>query len=271
MAAMIGSPSGEQQAVSRLSAEDAGLITTALHAMGHDPETINRLSAALAHAAHRPAEDIVPDWEPEPPLASDQTFTFGAGAETVTVHLPILGGDYYWSILLPRLQEWVSALYRGQALTLLAQASVSPLPFILDVVGQLIKRPGADRLKISFYETAAATFSRPETPITARFFAKCPPDQQLASIRKLVAINQANFTNLWAEMPTTLRYLIISMRTASMLSIEQLSEKVSSYIYATMKESSDTLHLNGGAPDTGSAGSGASPEEKPTLTSPFAP
>lgn len=261
---------GARQLTDHLSNDESGLITTALHALGLPQEQIEALTAKVHYLAHRPAEDIVLGREPVVPLASRESFFFGVESdEHVTVRLPILGGDYLWSTFLPAFEEWVTTLYRGRTLDLLQQAALNPLPFVLDTIQKILRRPADDELKWSVYETAATTFSRPEAVITAEFFAKCPPNQQMGSIRKLVEINRENFTELWAEMPTPLKFLYSSLRTASMLSIERLSGQLLGSILEMTEDASLQLRSSGGPDVTGIADSGPLPAAMLPPSTPF--
>lgn len=252
-----GNQNTRQQGNSPISDEDMGQILTGLHAMGLDPNEVDRIMGGIKQASERKrAEEPVPEWDSEPPLLSDNEFKFGAGQFTKTVQLKILGGDYYWSYLLPRLEEWVTGLYQGRALELLRDAEQNPIGFMLDVFRSLVKRPGTDRLKISFYEACAHTFSTPEVEITPQFFAKCPPDQQLGSIMRLVETNHVNFTGLWAELPIQLKNEMSLLYLTLIQSISRLNHNVISAMNLTVLEIQSALATNGGAADTGTVDSG---------------
>lgn len=190
---------------------------------------------------------------------SDEEYTFGAGSNTKTVKLKILGGDYYVSTLFPKLEEWATALYRGQALDMFKLAENDPINFMFDVVRTILKRPGHDRIKISFYETCAVTFSTPEQEITAQFFAVCPPDQQFGSIRKLVATNRGNFTGAWAEMPLLLRHELTLLYMTGIQSIQKLREALTSAMSSMTTEIQQSL-LSGGVENIGREESSVLPE-----------
>lgn len=274
-----GSQNGSKQNNSPISNEDLGSLISSLH-MSADtlniaPEDVDRLSSALTFLAHRPSEDVVEGWEPDPPLLSDNKARLGASDSLVEVTLPILGIDWFWAEFLPRLEEWVTALYRGKALEALQRAASDPIGFIIGMIEQIIRRPKNDKIKVSFYQFFAETFGaecklvKDDSPFTLRsqWVAVLPGNQIQDAVKRLVETNRLNFTELLDGMPTQLRYLITSIRTASMLSIEKLNEQLLQSIFAMTAEASAALHSSGGADDTGTAGSGVSPEERPLLTS----
>lgn len=233
------------------SQNDIGLIITGVHALGLPPDEVNRLTGILSKAlAPKPADEVVEGWEPAPPLLSDKDYTFGAGINTVTVKLKILGGDWYLSEFLPRFGEWVTALYRGRAVEALQASQLKPVTFILDVIRQILNRPKNDRLKVSFYEFAGETFSNPDAIVTSQFFAVCPPDQQMGSIMRLVATNRANFHGLWAEMPTLLKYQASLLYFSLLELIQNANANVISYM-SSMSMETQKSHSNGGLQNTG--------------------
>lgn len=240
-------------------------IYSALLADGADQAEID---AIMARLAPEPAEQPVPGWKARPPLRSKQTATLGAEDELITVRLPILGGDHYWTLLLPAVEEWAAGLYKGQALVKLQEAAANPIDFVLEMFRELVYRRQADALKVSFYEIAAFLLSGPDAEVTPEFFSVCPPNQQMAVVRQVVEINAENF-RLWRdEMPLPLRRLIFSFQAASMESINALSETVLLTTRRMTMELQARLLTNGGLADTGFDASGALPEEKPTISPP---
>lgn len=209
--------------------------------------------------APRPAEDIVPGWEPDPPLLSDLRTQLGSGQQLVNVTLPILGVDWYWSELLPRLEEWVFGLYRGQGLVYLQQAASDPIGFIMHVVSVLLKRPRNDRLKVSLYDFFAETFgaecrlAETNAPFVLRsqWVAVLPGDQIIKAVKALVETNHANFTEWWAEMPPTLKQHL----TLIYLTGTETMQSVNLMLIRSMQEMSAAVQsghpLSGGAGVTG--------------------
>lgn len=221
------------------------------------------IDEVIARLTPKPAERAVPGWESDPPLLSDQTYTLGAGDETLTVTLPILSGDYYWSYLLPRVEEWATGIFDGDALAQLQAAAVNPLAFLYDLFRRLQRRPNADALKVSFYEACAYTLSNEAATVTPRFFAKCPPNQQLGVIRQVVAINHANFTEWLGGLPIPLLNVISLSRLMIIQSMQILSAQLTGHIL----EQRDLL-LSGGAESTGTPDSSDSPAESSTASTP---
>lgn len=234
-------------------------IYSALLAEGVDQAEIDAIMGRLAQPA---AERDVPGWESKPPLRSEMDFTLGAGTQIVNGKVPILGGDHYWSILLPAVEEWSAGLYRGQALLRLQQAAADPLAYVMELFEVLVRRSGADALKRSFYETASFLLSSPGAEVDPDFFSICPPNQQMAVIRQVVEINRANFIEWWEGMPIPLKRLIFSFRLASIENINALSESVILYSRQMTMALQAQLHTSGGADDTGTEDSGASPVER---------
>lgn len=264
----VGSQNSSQQGNSPISNDDMGLILTALHAYGGiDPQKIDQITKFMqAAAAPKPAEEEVPGWKPMPALLSDEQFTFGAGDQTVDVRLKILGGDWYVSELMPALEEWVTALYGSQALEMFKLAENDPIGFILNICRTIIRRPKADRLKVSFYQFCSATFSTPQAEVPAEFFAICPPDQQIGAIRKLVAINRQNFTMAWADAPLLLRHEITLLYLTAIQSIQRVRETLTSAM-SSMARGIQRFLSSGGANAIGPDESSALPEEKSEPTS----
>lgn len=240
-------------------------ICSALLVDGVDPSEVDALAAQLQHAGQpKAAEQIVEDWEAWPALLSDRDFTFAQGTDQArTVRLKILGGDYYWSLLLPNVNEWAKALYGDNAVQLLQDAQANPIGFMLEMFQRLVDRPHNDRLKVSFYQFAAATFSTPDQVIAPEFFAICPPDEQMGSIMKLVETNRANFMRWWAGLPGLLALQLSSLYLTAIQAIQLLNESVTSYMLRTAQGIKSTLLSNGGPPDTGAAGSSVSQAESP--------
>lgn len=222
-----------------------------IHSYGLEPDLADDMATwALAATSPKKAEQVVPGWEPEPPLLSDRQFTFGAGDRQLDVFLKILPGDWYITEFLPRLEEWCTALYQDKTLDMFKLSQSDPVGFMLDVFGKIIRRPKNDRTKISFYEFAAETFSTEATAISARFFAVCPPDQQIGSIRRLVETNAANFHRLWAELPMLARQQLTLLYLTSIESIQKLNQSVISAI-SQMIMASPSSPTSGGHADTG--------------------
>ncbi len=239
------------------------LIYSALLAEGAEQDEIDVIMARLAQPA---AERDVPGWESKPPLRSKLDFTLGVEDQLVQGKVPILGGDHYWSILLPAVEEWSAGLYRGQALLRLQQAASDPLAYVMELFEALVHRPGADALKRSFYETVAFLLSYPGAEVDPDFFSICPPNQQMGVIRQVVEINHENFIEWWEGMPIPLRRLIFSFRLASIENINALSESVILYSRQMTMALQAQLHMNGGVDDTGTEDSGVWQAEKlPTL------
>lgn len=262
-----GNLNGEQVS-SRISPEDLEKIISGLHIQDLEQSEVDRLTNTVLALMRRPAEETVPGWEPDPPLPSDNQTQLGAGAQLVDVVLPILGVDWFFTELLPRVEEWAGALYRGRALELMRQAAADPIGFTLGMIATILRRPKNDRVKVSFYTFFAETFGAYCTlasdgsafELRSQWVAILPGNQIQNAVDKLVETNRRNFTEWWDGLPTTLRYLITSMRTATMLSIEKLSGQLSRSIYEMMQETSVEHLLNGGHAGTGTAGSGAWPE-----------
>lgn len=217
--------------------------------------------------APRPAEDIVPGWEPDPHLQSDERFTFGAGSTAVTVNLPILGIDYFWSELLPRVEEWVMALYRGQALVYMQKAAADPIGFMLDVVHDIIRRPKNDRLKVSFYEFAAYTFST-DVQLRPQFMATLPGNQLQDAVKALVEINRANFTEWSAGMPPLLKQHLTLIYLTATESIQSLNLMLIQSMQQMQTALEEHRRLSGGADATGTDAPGQLSEARPALSSP---
>jgi len=234
-------------------------------AEGADQAEVDAIMARLAQPA---AERDVPGWEPKPPLRSEKAFTLGAGQQIVKGFLPVLGGDHYWSILLPAIEEWSAGLYRGQALLRLQQAASDPLTYVNELFETIVHRPGADALKISVYETVSFLLSYPGAEVDPDFFSICPPNQQIGVIRQVVEINYANFIEWWEGMPIPLKRLIYSFRLASIENINALSESVILYSRQMTMALQDQLHTSGGAEDTGTEDSGALPVERLPILQP---
>ena len=232
---------------------------------GADEAEVEIIAAALAAASTaKPAEDLVPEWKPFPALLTDDEFTFAAGtSQACTVKLKKLGGDFYWSYLLPALNEWAGALYGGRALELMQAAQGDPVGFMLDIFQILVNRPPNDRTKVSFYQFAASTFSTPDQLIEPEFYAICPPDEQMGAILKLVASNRANFTGWWGGLPGLLRLELTSLYFNSIRCIQTLNESVITAMQLKTMELQSILLTSGGVPDTGDGESGPLPEESP--------
>lgn len=242
-------------------------ILSGLLADGADEAEVNIIAAALANASKpQPAEDLVPEWAPFPALLSDEEFTFAKGtSQAVKIRLKKLGGDYYWSHLLPALNEWAGALYGSRAIELMQAAQGDPVGFIQEIFQILINRPPNDRTKVSFYQFAASTFSTPDQLIEPEFYAICPPDEQMGSILKLVAANRANFTGWWGGLPGLLRLEATSLYLNSIRCIQVLNESVITAMQLKTMELQKALLSNGGVPDTGAEEFGPLPAENPAL------
>lgn len=261
---MTGNQNTTPPGNSLLSEQDKGQILTGLHALGLSPEEVDRIMRGVAVAtAPRPAEDIVPGWESDPHLLSDQHFTFGAGDKIVTVTLPILGIDYFWSHLLPQFEEWVLGLYRGQGLLYMQQASANPLDFIHQVIAALIRRPKNDRLKVSLYEFAAYTFST-DAELRPEFIAALPGNQLQQAVKALVEINRRNFTELWAELPQRLKQHLTLIYVTSIESIQNTNLALIQSMQRMQMALENTRLSSGGAADTGITEPGLLSEETPT-------
>lgn len=247
------------QTTESLSNDDLGQVLTGLHALGLPDDKIQGIMGAIEQnktvAENRPAEMEVLEWEPLPALESDNTFTFGAGKRLVTVNLKILPGEYYVVKLLPWLQEWTAAVYRDESLSVLKNSAQNPIQFILGLVKNILARPNNDRVKISFYQAAAETFSTPDAIITPEFYAICPPDQQYGAIRKLVETNHGNFTAFWGDAPLLLKRELSLLYMTIIKSIQKLNASVIHTI-EQMTMGITSQHLSGGLPDTGADGSG---------------
>ncbi|MEZ0371705.1 MAG: hypothetical protein ACAI44_21615 [Candidatus Sericytochromatia bacterium] len=240
-------------------------ILSGLIADGADEAEVNIIAAALeAAASPKAAEEIVPGWQPFPALLSDKDFTFAEGTDQArTVRLKILGGDFYWSELLPAVNEWAAALYKGKALELMQAAQADPVGFILEMFSSIVKRPDGDRTKISFYQFAAETFSTEAVRIEPEFFAICPPDEQMGAVRRLVDVNHRNFTRWWGELPGLLRLELSSLYLNLIRSIQSVNESVITRMQLMTLEIQSTLLESGGLPDTGTAGSSPWQETSP--------
>lgn len=257
---MTGKQNSTKQANSRLSENDRGLLLTGIAALGLDPGEETRLAALLQEIGQTPpAEELVPGWMPRPALLSDKDCTFGAGDEIYTVKLKILGMEYYVSEFLPWFEETATALYGAQTMAALMESITDPIGFILDVIREVAKRPQGDRLKVSFYEFAAQTFSNKHVTLEPEFLAICPPDQLQSGVKQLVAINRANFTNLWAEMPTLPKLQLTLLYQSFIEAVVKTRENLSLYISRVAMELQEALQSNGGLANIGTDGSTASP------------
>lgn len=255
----IGNQNTSQPDSSPLSDSDLGLITTALLTYGVEPSKVEAMAQAVKAGAQKSqAEAEVPGWQADPPLLSDKDFTFAEETEkATTVRLKILGLEYYWSDLLPKIEEWATALYQGQTLAALMASQPDPVGFIIQMAVQILRRPKNDRLKISFYEFFAYTFSTQDVELRPQFVAVLPPDELIAAIRKLVETNRRNFTKLWAEMPTPLKYQASLLYLTSIEALAIVRESLSQRMLSIARGIESDLHSSGGAVDTGTDGSGA--------------
>jgi hypothetical protein len=255
----IGNQSLPQQESSPLSDSDLGLITTALLTYGVEPSKVEAMAQAVKAGAQKSqAEMEVPGWQADPPLLSDKDFTFAEETDQAkTVRLKILGLEYYWSDLLPRIEEWTTALYQGQTLSALMASQPDPVGFILDVCQQILRRPKNDRLKISFYQFFAFTFSTQEVELRPQWVAVLPPDELMAAIRKLVDTNRRNFTRLWAEMPTPLKYQLSLLNLTCIEALAIVRGSLSQRMLSIARGIQSDLDSNGGQESTGTDGSGA--------------
>lgn len=233
-------------------------ILSALYSEGADQAIIDEVMRRLAPRAERDA-----GWDSEPPLLSDETYALGAGSQIQTVYLPILGGDYYCSYLLPRVEEWSVGLFGGDALSRLQQAAVDPLGYLLELFHALVRLPGGSALKVSFYEACAYTLSSEHVTVDPKFFAKCPPNQQIGVLRQVVAINHANFTDFVADLPLPVRQQISLFRLLSIQSMQILSEQLTGLI-----QQQTARLMSGGLESIGTADGGSLPEEKPATSTP---
>lgn len=221
------------------------------------------VKAAKAAAESRIAEAEVVNWEAMPSLLSDSVFTFAKGtAQETPVKLKILSGEYYMVQLLPQLEEWATAVFRGNTLEALRDSTQNPVHFMLELFKRILARPKNDRVKVSFYEACAATFSTEETEITPQFFAVCPPDEQLGAILKLVETNRANFTRFWEDLPSLLKRELTLLYITIIKSIQSVNMSVINTIKQIVTEF-QPFPLNGGAAATGPDGYGPLPEESP--------
>lgn len=205
--------------------------------------------------------------EAEPPLLVDETATFGEDdpSRAITVRLKKLGFDYY-EYLLPRLTEYVFALYGEEAITLLE--TTKPKRLIMKVVAAILDRPQRDRLKVSLFETLEYTFSTPDVRVPAGFLYICPPDEILEACWRLVEINERNFTRFWGRVPLLLKNQASLLYLTFIETIETLSVTLRESISSMPREILNYLLSSGGHFDTGTDGSNDSVEKKPESLSP---
>jgi hypothetical protein len=215
----------------------------------------------------REKKDQAAHIEAEPPLLSDQLFTFAEGTDRAkTVQLKILGFDYY-EYLLPRVTEYAFALYGEQAISMLE--TLKPQQLLMKMVALILDRPRRDRLKVSLLETLSYTFSTPAQPLSVGFLYVCPPDELIEACMKLVEINQRNFSRFWGRVPLQLKNQVTLLYLTSIQTIETLNTRLREYISSMTTESLPSLWSSGGVSDTGTAGSNApaSSEKKPARAS----
>ena len=188
--------------------------------------------------------------EAEPPLMSDQLFTFAQDVpeRSVTIRLKILGFDYFdW--FLPRFIEMYFALTgETNAQQLL---SVQPEKLILKTFATILDRPKRDRLKVSLLETLAKTFSTEEQPVKVGFLYICPPDELIEACWKLVEINQKNFTRAWGRVPLPIQSQLGLTYLTITAGIANLNEILKRFMFSMSQESQDDQAVSGGPSDTG--------------------
>lgn len=158
---------------------------------------------------------------------SDHTVTLGMGEHERKVRIRYLNLEDA-TRLAAYIPDAVRYVYkRGPAL--LENLSVQSVINDVLTTGLRDTRNGKPtKFMIKLYEELAICLSNPEKDqiLSASFLRACQPAQVIQAIRKLVEINQSFFTDLWHEVPGTIRTPVALSIGKITASIKNLGQKI---------------------------------------------
>ena len=204
---------------------------------------------------------------------SDHTVTLGMGEHQRTIRIRYLNIEDA-TRLAAYIPDAVRYVYkRGPAL--LENNSVHSVINDIMTTGLRDTRNGKPtKFMIKLYEELAICLSNPEKDqiLSASFLRSCQPAQMIQAIRKLVEINQSFFTDLWHEVPGTIRTPVALSIGRITASIKNLGQKIteSAGVLASAGGTASGGTMSGSTSSLVSTGMASAKSSNSTLSKPTA-
>jgi len=166
---------------------------------------------------------------------SDESVTLGMGANQRTLRIRYLNIDDF-TRLSAYIPDVIRYLYK-KGPNMLKSGNVdfqSLLKDVLSVGVSDLKGGKPSKFMIKLYEELAKCLSNHATGqvISGGYLRSCLPNQVIQAVRKLVEVNQRFFTDLWQEVPGSIRLFLDSNFGKIIAIIKTFSKKISESVKA---------------------------------------